>query len=58
MIHYHQIKDLDTGGITSTPLTYGPADIEGVNEVRVQQIQNGKIVDLGTYPCHHIYKHV
>jgi hypothetical protein len=55
---FYEITNLNTGGITGTPLTYGPADIEGVDEVRVQQIQNGKIVDLGTYPCHHIYPHV
>jgi hypothetical protein len=54
---FYQITNLSTGGITSTPLTYGPTDVEGVDEVRVQQIQNGKIVDLGTYPCHHIYEH-
>jgi hypothetical protein len=54
---FYRIKNLDNGGITSTPLTYGPADIEGVDEVRIQQVQGGKIVDLGTYPCHHIYKH-
>ena len=54
---FYKIKSLDTGGITCTPLTYGPADVEGVDEVRVQQVQGGKIVDLGTYPCHHIYKH-
>lgn len=54
---FYMIENLDTGGITSTPLTYGPADIEGVDEVRVQQIQDGMIVDLGTYPCHHIYRH-
>jgi hypothetical protein len=54
---FYKIKSLDIGGITSTPLTYGPADIEGVDEVRIQQVQGGKIVDLGTYPCHHIYKH-
>jgi hypothetical protein len=53
---FYKIKNLDTGGITP-PLTYGPADIEGADQVRIQQIQNGHIVDLGTYPCHHIYKH-
>jgi hypothetical protein len=54
---FYSIEDLSTGGITSTPLTYGPSDVEGVDEVRIQQIQNGQIVDLGTYPCHHIYRH-
>lgn len=53
---FYKIKDLDSGGIT-LPLTYGPGDTEGCDEVRIQQIQNGKIVDLGSYPCHHIYKH-
>jgi len=52
-----QIEELDTGGIASTPLTYGPGDVEGMSEVRVQQIQDGKIVDVGTYPLRHIYKH-
>jgi hypothetical protein len=54
---FYKIKDLSTGGITGSPLTYGPTDVEGVDEVRIQQVQNGKIVDLGAYPCHHIYKH-
>jgi hypothetical protein len=54
---YYKIKDLSTGGIASSPLTYGPADVEGVDQVRIQQVQNGKIVDKGAYPCHHIYKH-
>jgi hypothetical protein len=53
---YYQIKDLSTGGITGSPLTYGPTDVEGADEARIQQIQNGVIVDLGAYPCHHIYK--
>jgi hypothetical protein len=54
---FFQIKDLDTGDITSTPLTYGPGDVEGMDEVRVQQIQEGKIVDVGNWPLRHIYKH-
>jgi branched-chain amino acid transport system substrate-binding protein len=54
---FYQIKDLDTGGVTSTPLTYGPGDVEGMSEVRVQQIQDGKIVEVGTWPLRHIYKH-
>jgi hypothetical protein len=53
---FYQIKDLSTGGITGSPLTYGPGDVEGADECRIQQIQNGVIVDLGAYPCHHIYK--
>jgi hypothetical protein len=53
---FYMIKNLDTGGITGSPLTYGPDDVEGADEVRIQQIQGGKIVDMGTYPCRHIYK--
>jgi branched-chain amino acid transport system substrate-binding protein len=55
---FYQIKDLDAGGITSTPLSYGPGDVEGMDEVRVQQIQEGKIVDVGNWPLRHIYKHL
>jgi len=54
---FYQIKDFDTGGITSTPLTYAPGDVEGMDTVRVQQIQDGKIVEVGTWPLRHIYKH-
>lgn len=53
---FYQIKNLDTGGISSTPLTYGPGKIEGVDAVRVDQLQNGKVVKVGTYPCRHLYK--
>src|SRR5512139_2973048 len=31
---FYRIKNLETGGISSTPLTYGPGDIEGVDEIR------------------------
>ncbi len=47
---FQQIKDLSTGGILVTNLTYGPGDPEGVDEVRLQQVQGGKIVELGSYP--------
>jgi len=53
---FYMIKNLDTGGITGSPLTYGPDDVEGADEARIQQIQGGKIADMGTYPCRHIYK--
>ena len=54
---YYQIKNFDVGDITITPLTYGPGDVEGVDQVRIQQVQNGKIVEIGAFPLHHIYKH-
>ena len=52
---FYQIKDLQTGGISSTPLTYGPGKIEGVDKVRVDQLQKGKVVKLGVWPARHIY---
>lgn len=54
---FYQIKGLDTGGITATPLTYSPTQVDGITSARIQQVQNGKIVDLGSYPLRHIYKH-
>ena len=52
---FYKIKNLDTGGLSSTPLTYGPGKVEGVDAVRIDQVQNGKIVKLGVWPCRHIY---
>jgi branched-chain amino acid transport system substrate-binding protein len=52
---FYQIKNLDTGGISSTPLTYGPGKIEGVDSVRVDQLQKGKVVKQGVWPARHIY---
>jgi hypothetical protein len=52
---FYQIKNLETGGISSTPLTYGPGKIEGVDAVRVDQLQKGKVVKVGVWPCRHLY---
>jgi len=52
---FYEIKNLDTGGISSTPITYAVGKIEGVDAVRVDQMQKGKVVKVGTYPCRHIY---
>ena len=52
---FYKIKDLDTGGISSVPLTYGPGKIEGIDKVRVDQVQKGKVVNLGVWPSRHIY---
>jgi hypothetical protein len=54
---FYKIKNLDTGGLSSTSMAYGPGKIEGVDAVRVQQVQKGKIVNVGTYPCRHVYSH-
>ncbi len=52
---FYKIKNLDTGGLSSTPLNYGPGKIEGVDAVRIDQLQKGKIVKLGAWPCRHLY---
>jgi len=52
---FYKIKKLDTGDISSTPLTYGPGDIEGVDQIRIDQVQNGKSVKVGLAPAHGIY---
>jgi branched-chain amino acid transport system substrate-binding protein len=54
---FYKIKDLNTGGLTAAPLTYGPGKIEGVDRVLVQQAQKGKIVRLGVWPCRGVYGH-
>ena len=54
---FYKIKDLDTGGLTDTPLTYGPGDIEGIDKVSVAQVQEGKYVKLGLWPTRHLFKH-
>ena len=54
---FYKIKNLDTGGITGSPLTYGPGKIEGVDLVRVDQMEKSKIVNRGTLPCRHVYTH-
>jgi hypothetical protein len=52
---FYKIKNLDTGGMTSTPLTYGPGKIEGVDAVGVDQVQEGRAVRLGIWPCRNLY---
>ncbi len=53
---FYQIKNLNTGDLTP-PLSYGPSDIEGAKEMRIDQDQKGKVVLLGMYPILGIYKH-
>lgn len=47
---FWKIKDLDTGGIRPTPLTYGETRVEGLSGISVAQVQNGKRVQLGVFP--------
>jgi hypothetical protein len=52
---FYKIKNMETGEVSSTPITYGKGDVEGVDEVRVDQVQKGKVVKVGLYPCRHIF---
>jgi ABC-type branched-subunit amino acid transport system substrate-binding protein len=52
---FYQIKNLDTGGLTNTPLNYGPGHVEGVDKVRLDQVRNGKQFKLGAWPLHNIF---
>jgi hypothetical protein len=52
---FFQIKNLPTGDLSATPLTYALRDVEGVNAVRVDQVQKGKVVKLGVWPTRHLY---
>ncbi|MCJ7654281.1 MAG: hypothetical protein MUO97_03095, partial [Dehalococcoidia bacterium] len=54
---FYKISNLNTGGITGSPLTFGPGKVYGIDKVLVQQVQKGKAVALGTWPVHNIYKH-
>jgi len=51
---FEQIKNLNTGDM-SPPLTFGPGDIEGADQIEIDQVQNGEVVKIGTYPTKGIY---
>lgn len=52
---FFRIKNLDTGDISSTPLTYAEGKIQGVDQIRIDQVQKGKSVKVGIYPLRNIY---
>ena len=52
---FFQIDDLDTKGILPTTITYGAGDVEGAEDVRLDQGQTGYDVYLGAYPLQHVY---
>jgi ABC-type branched-subunit amino acid transport system substrate-binding protein len=52
---FWKIKNLDTGELTNTPLTYGPGNIQGCSAVRLWQAQGGKMVSLGVWPIRYLY---
>lgn len=51
---FWQIKDLSTGGISISLLNYAEGAPQGVDSVRIQQVQGGKIAELGSYPLRNI----
>ncbi|MFP4641479.1 MAG: ABC transporter substrate-binding protein [Dehalococcoidia bacterium] len=52
---FWQIENLETGNLSATPLTFGEGDVEGSDQVRLDQVQNGEVVHLGDYPVRHLY---
>lgn len=53
---FYKIKNFDTGDLTPL-LTFGPGDIEGADEMRLDQAQGGEVILLGNYPTRGIYEH-
>ncbi len=51
---FWQIKDLSMGGLTPN-LTYGKSWVEGPGNVVVEQVQNGKVAVIGSYPLHNLF---
>ena len=47
---FWQIKDLDTGGVYVSKFTYAKDKVQGVDAVSIQQVQDGKIVAVGSFP--------
>ncbi len=54
---FYQIKNFNMGGISASPLTYGPGKIEGVDTVRIDEVVKGKAVYKDSFPCRHVYAH-
>ena len=52
---FFQISGLDTGGIIPTDISYGPGDVEGAEEVRLDRNEGGVDVHLGSWPLRHVY---
>jgi ABC-type branched-subunit amino acid transport system substrate-binding protein len=51
---FQKITDFSTGDLAVTPITFGPGDPQGLDMVRLQMAQDGKIVELGSYPLRNI----
>jgi len=52
---FYMISNLDTGGLAASKITFGRGKIEGVDQVQLDQVVDGKVSNIGYYPCHHIY---
>jgi hypothetical protein len=51
---FWQIKDMDTGGIYVSKFTYAQDKVQGIDAVNLQQVQAGKIVNVGSTPLFNI----
>jgi hypothetical protein len=47
---FWKIKDLDTKGMRSTKLNYGPTTCEGLSGLNVTEVRNGKPGIVGNVP--------
>jgi len=51
---FWQIKNLGSGGIHPTDMNFGEGQVEGCGEVRIQQVIDAQIAEMGSYPLRHI----
>jgi ABC-type branched-subunit amino acid transport system substrate-binding protein len=54
---FYRMKDFDTGGLTSSPLTFGPGKHYGVETCPIYELMHGRQVLLGKYPVRGLYRH-
>lgn len=52
---FYEISGLDTRGILPSTITYGPNDVEGAEEVRLDRNEDGYDVHLGDFPLRHVF---
>ncbi|HDM78731.1 MAG TPA: hypothetical protein ENG51_20065 [Deltaproteobacteria bacterium] len=53
----YRIRNFSTGGLTESPLSFGPDRLYGPERVRLDQVQAGKQVKLGYWPIHYLFPH-
>ena len=54
---FYQMKSFDIGGLTSTPLTFGPGKHYGEETCPVYELLHGNQVLVGKYPLRRLFKH-